>query len=41
MNFWKAVKQAGHDEEEICTELENIKNGESWVGFNDLPEKYK
>lgn len=37
--FWQVVKQAGHSEEEICQELENIKNGDSWVGFNDLPKK--
>lgn len=38
--FWKVVKGAGHSEEEIMQELDNIKNGESWVGFNDLPKKY-
>ena len=31
------VKGAGHDEEEINEELERIKNGESWVGFDNLP----
>ena len=41
LEFWQAVKQAGHDEEEIKEELNKIKLGESWVGFNDLPEKYK
>ena len=39
--FWKVVKGAGHSEEEILEELENIKNGESWCGFNDLPKKYQ
>ena len=38
--FWKAVKTAGHSEEEIMEELDNIKNGESWVGFNNLPKKF-
>jgi len=31
------VKGAGHNEEEINEELERIKNGESWVGFDNLP----
>lgn len=39
-DFWLAVKLAGHSEEEIMQELESIKNGESWVGFNDLPKKF-
>ena len=39
VNFWKTVKAHGHSEEEIMQELENIKNGESWVGFSDLPKK--
>ena len=38
--FWKAVKDAGHSEEEILEELDNIKNGQSWCGFNDLPKKF-
>ena len=41
VDFWKVVKTAGHTEEEINEELENIKNGESWCGFNDLPKKYQ
>ena len=36
--FWAAVKAAGHTEQEIMTELNNIETGESWVGFNDLPK---
>lgn len=36
--FWQAVKAAGHTEGEIMQELDNITNGESWVGFNDLPK---
>ena len=35
--FWKVVKNAGHSEDEIIEELMRIKNGESWVGFNNLP----
>jgi len=41
LQFWQVVKGSGHDEEEICDELESIKNGESWCGFNDLPDQYK
>ena len=41
MTFWKVVKSAGHDEQEIMEELDNIQNGESWVGFNNLPKKYQ
>ena len=40
-DFWRAVKTAGHTEAEINEELDNIMNGESWVGFNDLPKKYQ
>ena len=36
--FWKVVKEAGNAEEEIIEELMRIKNGESWVGFNNLPK---
>ena len=39
--FWEVVKGAGHDESEIADELERIKNGESWVGFDDLPKAYQ
>ena len=39
VNFWKTVKAYGHNEEEIMMELVNIKNGESWVGFSNLPKK--
>jgi len=31
------VKGAGHSDEEIIEELERIKNGEAWIGFEDLP----
>jgi Ca2+-binding EF-hand superfamily protein len=37
MDFWKIVKGAGHPEEEIDEELERIRNGEVWVGFDNLP----
>ena len=37
--FWKAVKTAGHSEEEILDELHSIKSGESWVGFEGLLNK--
>ena len=40
LNFWVVVKESGHSEADIIEELENIKNGESWAGFNNLPEKY-
>ena len=38
--FWEVVKGSGHEESEILEELERIKNGESWVGFEDLPKQY-
>ena len=41
MRFWRIVKAAGHSEEEIMEELENIKNGETWAGFADLNLKKK
>ena len=41
MRFWKIVKGAGHSEEEIMEELDNIKNGETWAGFSDLNLKKK
>ena len=34
--FWNDVKRAGHTEEEIIEELTNIRDGKSWVGFNDV-----
>ena len=40
ITFWQVVKAAGHSEEEIYEELTNIQNGESWVGFNNLPKKF-
>ncbi len=38
--FWMAVKEAGHSEEEILEELENIKSGQRWCGFDGLPKKF-
>ena len=40
IHFWEVVKGAGHPEEEITEELERIRKGESWVGFEDLPKNY-
>ena len=40
-HFWEVVKACGHTEEEISQELENIKNGESWCGFENLPKQYQ
>ena len=39
--FWEVVAAAGHTEEEIMDELDKVEKGESWVGFNDLPGKYR
>ena len=36
--FWKIVKGYGHSEEEIGEELQNIMNGELWVGFDNMPK---
>ena len=33
MEFWTIVYNSGYSEEEICTELENMINGGSWVKF--------
>ena len=33
VEFWKIVYDSGYSEEEICTELENMINGGSWVKF--------
>ena len=38
--FWEVVKGCGHGEDEIGEELERIKNGESWVGFENLPAQF-
>ena len=34
------MKGSGHTEEEITEELERIKNGETWMGFDNLPKQY-
>ena len=41
MTFWRVVKGCGHSEEDIAEELDNILKGGSWVGFENLPKKYK
>ena len=40
VKFFTAVRKSGHDEEEIMEVLESIKNGESWVGFSNLPHQH-
>ena len=35
------MKGHGHSEEEIAGELESIKNGEVWAGFEDVHRKNK
>ena len=39
IQFWKAVHETGTTEKEILIELENLKNGEAWVGFDRLGQK--
>ena len=41
VTFWRVVKGSGHDEEDLMAELDNIKQGQSWCGFENLPKKYK
>ena len=41
VDFWKIVKGAGHKEDEIMEELENLKNKETWRGFDDIPKHIK
>ena len=36
VRFWRIVKGAGHTDDEILVELENIRNGELWVGFENV-----
>ena len=40
-HFWEVVKGAGHPESEITEELESIKKGEGWVGFDDIPKPFR
>lgn len=39
-HFWEVVKRSGYSDETITEELENIKNAESWCGFDNLPHPY-
>ena len=41
LEFWQIVKESGHTDEEILEELNNIENGQSWVGFANLPKQYQ
>ena len=36
IGFWNHVKKAGHSDQEIMEELINIREGNSWVGFEDV-----
>ncbi len=36
VGFWNHVKKAGHSDAEIIEELGNIREGNSWVGFEDV-----
>ena len=33
IDFWRIVYDSGYSEEEICTELDNMLQGGSWVKF--------
>ena len=39
IKFWKDVHDSGTEEKELMIELENLKNGEQWVGFDRLMQK--
>ena len=39
LRFWRIVKASGNTEEDMMMELENIRNGESWAGFSNLPKE--
>lgn len=39
-SFWQVVKNAGYKETDICEELQRITQGETWVGFSNLPIQY-
>ena len=39
IKFWKDVHENGTGEKEIMLELENLKNGEQWVGFDRLQKQ--
>ena len=34
LEFWRVVYESGYSEEEICTELDNMIKGGSWVKFD-------
>ena len=36
MQFWSAVKNAGHSDKEIIEELECLRDGKAWVSFGDV-----
>ncbi len=36
LDFWLAVKTAGHSEEEIKDELSQLENGQGWVYFDKV-----
>ena len=33
LEFWRVVYESGYSEDEICSELDNMINGGSWVKF--------
>mmetsp|Transcript_39348 Transcript_39348/g.35037 ORF Transcript_39348/g.35037 Transcript_39348/m.35037 type:complete len:122 (-) Transcript_39348:1285-1650(-) len=39
MFFWEEVKKAGHTDQEIIDELDNLEKGESWVYFDKVPQE--
>mmetsp|Transcript_28456 Transcript_28456/g.32543 ORF Transcript_28456/g.32543 Transcript_28456/m.32543 type:complete len:118 (-) Transcript_28456:44-397(-) len=38
VDFWKLVKHVGHTDEEIMEELQNLRDKQTWCGFNDIPK---
>ena len=34
LEFWRVVYESGYSEEEVCTELDNMIKGGSWVKFD-------
>ena len=41
LDFWRIVKGVGHTDEEILEELQNLKDKEAWIGFNDMPKNFQ
>lgn len=37
LNFWQALRSHSHLDEEIVEELNNLRQGNSWVVFQDMP----